>query len=287
LKWFQEDDAGVTLDTKEWAKALEDVENLETMTRLGMKVYRDCLSVAKAKKDENMEAAFMAFAHTLHHMMDEMDDEMWADLRWTMEGEWRFRERTFWESPAVILTSYADDNSDRDPSSDLERVGRDMVRVVRPNLFRLLFAMLVAEGRKVDLTYLEAADPTTSSLLVPMGILDRLMAEGVPDMLDEEEAMGLWHLSQDLSIAGRMGIETDEIVTAVLERRYFVEGRKVRMDLYLHSRQGTTFTSSEIGSWKEQTVQAIAALTAFKVMLIAATIGETGALRPEFGRQGA
>jgi hypothetical protein len=162
-----------------------------------------------------------------------------------------------------------------------------MVRQVRPNLYRLIFAMLVAEGRKVDLTYLEAADPTLTSLLVPMGMLDRLMAEGIPEMLDEEEAMGLWHLSQDLSIAGRMGIETDEIVAAVLERRYFVDGRKVKMDLYMHSRHGTTFTANEISSWNEQVVQAIAALTAFKVMLIAVTIAGTGAMHADIDQKGA
>ena len=117
MKWFREDDSGVTLDVKEWAKALEDVENLENMTRLGKKVYSDCLTVAKMKKDPGMDGAFMAFAHTLHHMMDEMDEEMWADLRWGMEGEWRFKDRMFWESPAIVLAGYSVDGQTDIPLS--------------------------------------------------------------------------------------------------------------------------------------------------------------------------
>lgn len=286
MKWFNEDDSGIALDIKEWAKALENVEDLDNMTKLGKKAYSDCLMAAKAKRDPGMDGALKAFAHTLHHMMDEMDEEMWADLRWAMEGEWRFKDRSFWESPAATLTAYAPDSLDG-PVSVLERIGRDLNHFIRPNLYRLIFAMLVAEGRKIDQGYLEAGDPTATSLMVPMGMLDRLMAEGVPNMLDEDEAMGLWHLAQDLSIGGRMGIETDEIALAIMDRRYFVDGKKVRIELYMHSRGGTVFSIGELSSWNEQMVQAMAALSAFKVMLIAATIGETGQLHPEFGRGGA
>lgn len=281
MRWFKEDASGVGIETKEWAEALKDVEDLERMTRLGRKVYADCVRLGGGKKDASMEGGLMAFAHVLHHMMDNMDEEMWANLRWAMEGEWKYQERTMWESPENTLSRYASLKEGKDIIGDLERIGVDLQMHIRPNIVRLVFAMLVADGRKVDMASLESADPTGRSLLAPMAMLDRLMAEGIPEMLDEEEAMGLWHLSQSLLFAGPYDIETDEVMAAIQERRYFVSGQSVRLWLYMHSREGTMFTAKEVAIWRTELLQAVAMMMAFKVMLVAATIGESGPLHPD------
>jgi hypothetical protein len=278
MKWFVNGQNGMSLGIKEWDLALQDVESLENQSKLGRKVYGMCLRSAGAPVDKQMEGAMMAFAHILHHMLDEMDDDMWANLRWSVQEEWRFTEKSLWESPDALMQSHRllQSAEPAPPLLMLEQIGHDLLMVVRPNLYRLIWSMLVSDGRKVDLHGLEASDETGSSMLAPMAILDRLMANGIPDFLDEEEAAGLWHLVLLLNIAGKDGVDNDELLQAIQERKFYVEGKSFLIELYLHSSTGTEYTAKDLEGWRKNLVQALAALFALKVMFMAAIIGEKG-----------
>lgn len=281
MKWFVNRQDGMSLGIKEWDLVLQDVENLENMSKLGQKVYGTCLRSAGAPVDKQMGGAMMAFAHLLHHMVDEMDEDMWANLRWSVQEEWRFTEKSLWESPDALMQAHQLllSAEPAPPLLVLEQIGHDLLMVVRPNLYRLIWAMLVSDGRKVDLHGLEAADETGSSMLAPMAMLDRLMANGVPDFLDEEEAAGLWHLVLLLNIAGKDGVDDDELLQAIQERKFYVEGRSFLIELYMHSSTGTEFTAEDLEGWRGNLVQALAALFAFKVMFMASIVGEKGPIQ--------
>jgi hypothetical protein len=278
MKWFVNGQEGMSLGIKEWELAIKDVENLENMSKLGRKVYGMCLRSAGASADKQMDGAIMAFSHVLHHMLDEMDNDMWADLRWSVQEEWRFTEKTLWESPDALMRSHKllQSAEPAPPLLMLEQIGHDLLMVVRPNMYRLIWAMLVSDGRKVDLHGLEEADETGSSLLAPMAMLDRLMANGVPEFLDEEEAAGLWHLVLLLNIAGKDGVDDDELLRAIQERKFYVEGKSFLIELYMHSRTGVEFTAEDLEAWRKNLVQSLSALFAFKVMFMASMIGEKG-----------
>jgi hypothetical protein len=112
-----------------------------------------------------------------------------------------------------------------------------------------------------------------------MAMLDRLMANGVPDFLDEEEAAGLWHLVLLLNIAGKNGVDNDELLRAIQERKFYVEGKSFLIELYMHSSTGIEFTAEDLETWRKNLVQALSALIAFKVMLMASIIGEKGPIQ--------
>jgi hypothetical protein len=125
---------------------------------------------------------------------------------------------------------------------------------------------------------LEGADPNGVSLLVPLALLDRLMASGTPDFLDEEEAAGLWQLTMALEVASTDSITLDELSRCINERQYRFEGNKVRMELYMHSSGGVDVTPKQLGRWRSSMVPVLSVLIAFKVMFLASATGENGPL---------
>ncbi len=279
MKWFVAGEKGMRLDIKEWSDALQDVEDLDRMIALGKRVYANAMRTASVKMERKFDGTIMAFAHVLHHMLDEMDQEMWSDLRWSLEEQWKFAERGLWESPDPILKAHAAlDKSEDVALLELQQMGHDLLQVVRPNIMRLVWAMTVSSGRKVELHGLEAADPSGSSLLVPLALLDRLMAGGTPDFLDEEEAAGLWELTMAIDIASIDGVTLDELSRCETEREYRFEDGKVKLDLYLHSVGGVPFTMKTVGTWRTNLVPVLCLLIAFKVMFLASVTGGSGAL---------
>ncbi len=279
MRWFEAGDKGMQMDIKEWNEALKDVEDLERMIALGKKVYANCMRAAGTKADGRFDGTIMAFAHILHHMLDEMDQELWADLRWNLEEQWRFTEPALWECPDPLLKAHSTlDKVEGTSLLELQQMGHDLLQVVRPNLMRLVWAMTVSSGRKVEMHGLEGADPNGVSLLVPLALLDRLMASGTPDFLDEEEAAGLWQLTMALEVASTDGITLDELSRCINERQYRFEGNKVRMELYMHSSGGVGVTPKQLGRWRSSMVPVLSVLIAFKVMFLASATGENGPL---------
>ncbi|QLH74919.1 MAG: hypothetical protein HPY73_05325 [Methanomassiliicoccales archaeon] len=289
MKWFRTRDRSISIETGVWEDALKDVEDLEKMAALGLKVYTDCLREAGCARDRGVEMSIVAFAHIIHHMADNMDGPMMDETVWLLEEGWRMNETTFWESPALALQGYRPMVSGDDATPlIIERVGMDLLSVVRPNLMRLVWAMLVADGRAVGPHDVELADRGGGSMIVPMALLNNLLAEGAPDMLDEEETKGMSHLANILALGPVNGVSTDELLQAVLGRRYMLDEKGVFLWPYLSSGNGVHLGPTALKKVATNMVQVISALTAFKVMLVAMVMGEHGALSvtlPERPRQ--
>ena len=93
---------------REWSDALKNVEDLDRMTALGRKAYRSSLKAAGVPRD-GLENCLAGFAHVLHHMLDEMDDELWLDLRWYLEMEWQVSHAALYEACLLYTSDAADE----------------------------------------------------------------------------------------------------------------------------------------------------------------------------------
>jgi hypothetical protein len=215
-----------------------------------------------------------ALAHVLHHMLDEMDEELWLDLRWYLEVEWQGAHAALYEQP---LQAGPDSLRAMPLETRLAHVGAVLQARVRPMIPIVVWAMLVSDGRKAPLrayTGLEDDD----SMLVSVSLLNQLVADGVPAFLDSDDAAGVWGLVKALRFNDATA---DEVLRATLHRAFELRGKEAVIDLYLHSAQGTRVTSREVDDWINRSCHLAAALEGFKVMLLASVTGENGPLHPE------
>ena len=273
MRWIEIEEQGLGMSLREWSEALKDVEDLDRMTALGRKAYRSSLKAAGVPLD-GLEDSLAAFAHILHHMLDEMDDELWLDLRWYLEMEWQVAHAALYEAPLEAGPSAL---KAMPIETRMAYLGSILQARVRPLIPVLTWAMLVADGRRAPLrayTGLENDD----SMLVAVSMLNQLIADGVPAFLDGEEAAGLWVFVRALRFNDATA---DEVLRAALHRAYEVHGKEAVLDLYLHSTQGTTVSSRELDDWIERACHLSAALEGFKIMLLASVTAENGPLHPE------
>jgi len=274
MRWFNFAAEGVSLPWKEWGAAAGDPEDLIKSMALGRRVYCSCLKEVGISEEMGAEKALMAFAHILHHTLDEMDEERWLELRWHLQEGWKQSELTLWEAPDRIL--HADlPMTRKEPLPRLLVIHQELEHVVRPELFRLLWCMLTSSGRRPGLRSLEMRS-IEGGLLFPLMMLEQLSVQGVPAFFDEEEEEGMSYLRSCLQLGDRLS--TDELLEALSSRRYHVLGTKIYLEPYLRS-GGEWFTQKEIMTWRVNLARSCSLLYAFRVMFLAAVSGESGPLR--------
>ncbi|HUT27355.1 MAG TPA: hypothetical protein VMW85_04850 [Methanomassiliicoccales archaeon] len=274
MRWFNFETKGVSLPWKEWKAAATDPEDLIKSMALGRRTYRFCMKEAGVPEEKEAELALMAFAHILHHTLDEMDEERWLELRWHLQEGWKQSELTLWEAPDRIL--HADLlMTQKEPLPRLLAIHQELEHVVRPELFRLLWCMLTSSGRRPGLRSLEMRS-VEGGLLFPLMMLEQLSVQGVPAFFDEDEKEGMSYLRSCLHLGDRLS--TDELLEALSFRRYHVQDAKIYLEPYLRS-GGEWFTQKEIAAWRVSVTRSCSLLYAFRVMFLAAVSGESGPLR--------
>ena len=274
MRWFNFETKGVSLPWKEWKAAATDPEDLIKSMALGRRTYRFCMKEAGVPEEKEAELALMAFAHILHHTLDEMDEERWLELRWHLQEGWKQSELTLWEAPDRIL--HADLlMTQKEPLPRLLAIHQELEHVVRPELFRLLWCMLTSSGRRPGLRSLEMRS-VEGGLLFPLMMLEQLSVQGVPAFFDEDEKEGMSYLRSCLHLGDRLSI--DELLEALSFRRYHVQDAKIYLEPYLRS-GGEWFTQKEIAVWRVSVTRSCSLLYAFRVMFLAAVSGESGPLR--------
>jgi len=274
MRWFNFETKGVSLPWKEWKAAATDPEDLIKSMALGRRTYRFCMKEAGVPEEKEAELALMAFAHILHHTLDEMDEERWLELRWHLQEGWKQSELTLWEAPDRIL--HADLlMTQKEPLPRLLAIHQELEHVVRPELFRLLWCMLTSSGRRPGLRSLEMRS-VEGGLLFPLMMLEQLSVHGVPAFFDEDEREGMSYLRSCLHLGDRLSI--DELLEALSFRRYHVQDAKIYLEPYLRS-GGEWFTQKEIAAWRVSVTRSCSLLYAFRVMFLAAVSGESGPLR--------
>lgn len=272
MRWFIFGAEGVKLSGKDWATVTKDPEDMLASIALGAQVHRACLRRAGLPAEKGDESTIIAFAHILHHTLDEMDEERWLELRWHLQEGWRRSDMALWESPERWLAPLGKEKEILPMVLSLQS---SMENVLRPELFRLLWCMLTAAERKTPWYALETRD-AKGGLLFPLMLLEQLCSDNVPPFLDEEENDGMAHLRRTLRFSGRLS--NDELLDALSSRKYQVRGAKLFLESYLRP-GGEWFTGAEIRGWQERCSRSCALLFAFRAMFIASVVGESGPLR--------
>ncbi|MCG7845198.1 MAG: hypothetical protein MIO90_07200, partial [Methanomassiliicoccales archaeon] len=209
----------------------------------------------------------------LHHTLDEMDEERWLDLRWHLQEGWRHSEMGLWESPERWFHPVAKDGEELLPI--VLSLQNSMTHILRPELFRLLWCMLTSAGRKMPWHALEIRD-AQGGLLLPLMLMEQLSNDNVPSFLDEEEREGMTYLRRALRFSDRLS--SDELLEALVSRRYLVQATKLFLEPYLRS-GGEWHARAEVRRWNERCSYSCALLFAFRAMFLASVVGESGLLR--------
>jgi len=272
MRWFTFGREGARLPWKEWGIAVKDPEDLMAYVALGRKAYRAFMRLAGLPPQKGAEGALTAFAHILHHTLDEMDEGRWMELRFLLQESWVQEDPGLWDPPALVI---------RPPSGglagDLLALHHMLERAVGPDLLRLSWCSMTSSGRNAPMRPMEAGE-----LLLPLMMLDRTMAENIPPFLDQEEREGMSFLREELRLSER--IFMDELADGLSAQGHIVRQGEVWIAGMMSG--GSWHGSEEVARWRERGLRCCALLLAFRVMFLASVTGESGPLRVSFPPQG-
>lgn len=269
MRWFVQGKEGARLPWKEWEKAASDPEDMLASMALGERTYRTCMRAAQLSPRKEAKNAVTAFAHILHHMLDEIGEDRMLELRYVLQEDWRTADAGLWEPPSEVIWPIG-----RDPRLELLALRHCLERAIAPELRRLFWAGMTASGRGVPLRAAGIGPET----LFPLLMLDKMRVENIPPFLDPEEKDGLGFLRSELTLSDRTS--ADELMAALShQRRFDRQGR-----LFVEGRLGggQWFELEEIREWRERSLRSCALLIAFRVMFLASVTGESGPLRVSY-----
>ncbi len=269
MRWFVFGAEGVRLPWKEWGRAVADPEDLMVSAALGGRAYRACVRLAGLPPEKGTETTLAAFAHVLHHTLDEMDEARWLELRYYLQESWAREEPGLWEPPDLSIWPI-----EEDLTKELLTVRHVMERVVFPELLRLWWCMMTSSGSKAPLRSWTRCDRAPS----PLSMFDMARAEDVPPFLDEEDRDGLAFFREGLVISDR--ISADELMAELASQRYLVHNGKIFVDGAMSG--GGWHGKKDLRRWCERAMRTGALLFAFRVMFLASVVGESGPLRVFF-----
>jgi len=269
MRWFTFGGDGAMLPWKEWRMVVADPEDLLACVTLGGKAYRACMKEAGLPVEKGAKGALTAFAHILHHMMDEMDVDRWMELRFYLQESWKEEEPGLWDPPDQVIWP-----AGNDMRRELPALRHGLERAVGPDLMRLFWASVTSTGRRTPLLSVEARN----GLFFPLVMLDKLRAENIPPFLDEEEREGMAFLREELRLSDRLS--TDELAAELSSQGQMVRGDKVFMEGPVSG--GRWYDDEDVRRWREKGLRCCALLCAFRVMFLASVSGESGPLRVSF-----
>lgn len=265
MRWFVLGEEGARLPWKEWDKAARDPEDMLASMALGEKAYRSCMRSAELPARREAMNTITAFAHLLHHMLDEIGEDRMLELRYVLQEDWMGACPGLWEPPTETVWPIGDDLR-----LEMLSLRHCLQRTVAPELLRLYWAGMTAAGR--DLPVRSTGTP------FPLLMLDKMRAEDLPPFLEQEEREGMAFLRSELTLSDRISIDDLEEVLArqswlVRREQVFVGG---------HASGGGWFGRKEVRAWREGALRSCSLLIAFRVMFLASVTGESGPLRPSF-----
>ena len=269
MRWFAQGKEGARLPWKEWEKAAGDPEDMLASIALGEKVYRLCMRTAKLPPQKGAKNTITAFAHILHHMLDEIEEDRLLELRYVLQEGWRDDAPWLWEPPNEVLWPIG-----VDLRIELLSLRHGLERVIAPGLFGVFWAAMTAAGRRIPVRSSEFGTGLTYSL----AMLDRMRADDIPPFLDDEEKEGLDLLRSGLRLSDWTPI--DELAASLSDHGYIVRQGRIYID-------GTTsggkwVDRKDVRDWREKALRSCSLLIAFRVMFLASVTGESGPLRVSY-----
>jgi hypothetical protein len=269
MRWFIQGKEGARLPWKEWDKAAADPEDMLASMALGEKAYRVCMRAAKLPPQKEDKNTITAFAHILHHMLDEIDEERFLELRYVLQEGWREGAPWLWEPPNEVLWPIGEDLR-----TELLSLRHVLERAIAPGIFGVFWAAMTAAGRRIPVRSTEFGTGLSYSL----AMLDRMRADDIPPFLDDEEREGMDLLRSLLRLSDWTPI--DELAGCLSGQRYIVHQGRIFIE-------GTTSGGKwadrkEVLDWRRKALRSCSLLLAFRVMFLASVTGESGPLRVSY-----
>jgi len=269
MRWFAQGKEGVRMPWKEWEKAVKDPEDMLASMALGERTYRTCMRAAKLPPQKDATNTITAFAHILHHMLDEIKEDRLLELRYVLQENWMEMATGIWEPPSEVIWPIGDDTR-----QELLSLRHGLERVTSPELLRLFWAGMIAAGHDLPVRSAEAS----THLSFALNMLDKMRAENVPPFLDEEEKEGMLFLRSELILSD--WTSTDDLEAVLSDQRQFTRQGRLYMDGRLSG--GRWYEMKDVRIWRERALRSCSLLIAFRVMFLASVIAESGPLRPSY-----
>lgn len=269
MRWFVQGKEGARLPWKEWEKAAGDPEDMLASMALGEKAYRTCMRLAKLPPQKEAAKTITAFAHILHHMLDEIGEDRMLELRYILQEDWKEVWTGLWEPPTEVIWPIGGDLR-----FELLSLRHGLERTVAPELLRLFWAGMTAAGHGIPVRSTEAG----TRVYFPLLMLDKMRAENIPPFLDEEEREGLAFLRSELTLSD--WTSTDDLESVLSRQRQFVRQGRLYIDGYMSG--GRWYEMKDVRDWREKALRSCSLLIAFRIMFLASVTGESGPLRPSY-----
>jgi len=269
MRWFVRGKEGARLPWKEWDRAVADPEDMLASIALGEKTYRLCMRTAKMPPQKEAKNTMTAFAHILHHMLDEIEEDRLLELRYVLQEDWKTGAPGLWEPPDEVLWPVGDDLR-----IELLSLRHCLERVIAPGLFGVFWAAMTASGRRIAVRSPEFGTGLSYSLMT----LDRMRPEDIPPFLDDDEKEGMDLLRSELRLSDWISI--DELARALSDQSCIV--RQGRIFIEGPTSGGRWFDRKDARAWRESALRSCSLLIAFRVMFLASVTGESGPLRVSY-----
>ncbi|MEM0449679.1 MAG: hypothetical protein QW520_07665 [Methanomassiliicoccales archaeon] len=282
--WFSLVEGKAVLPWREWRACLEDPEDLEASQRLGVKAFRTFQGARTAEVRRSDEKLMEAFAHVLHHGMDELDEGLLTQMIKSLEGREGTVEPRFWESPQHRLNAYraltSRQNAKLGPTFVFLALQDDLDQVLRLNLLRVNWFLALGAGIVTPYAKSQVdAKGRALSFSHALQSMGGLLSKGLPDFLERGEARALEQLLKKVSEIGGPELSPDGLLDL---GRGADLGTDAEGDLVVYWTSGKEdrLEKRRLRSWYEDCFLLGSQLLAFKVMMLAHIASRAGGLSP-------
>lgn len=280
MQWFKPIRGEAVLPWPEWGSCRKDAQNLGAMEALGRTAYREAGKASKLILSEQAEAQIDVMAHLLHHCFLTVDENHLDEMVRILEGKGEELEDGFWESPQVMDEANAALLRRGRASELLETafLGCELERRVQPGILRLAWTCHLSAGMPSNY---EASQHDGQGRKRPMrfatSTITSLLDANRPDFLSGQERTVVRGLVKEVCEAKTKTLDCDELMAAILGRRYWVlDG--VRFE----SPSGVDLIGlRKLRNWRRAAFRTGTLMSSFKVMFLAHVAYSAGGMLPE------
>lgn len=283
--WFKVEDGEARSSWKEWKACVKDEGGVGASVALGLKVFQICMGPQVPPMPRYARAQIEAFAHTLNHGFDQMDERTLQELVTSFEGRGGLVEPRFWEDPRYRLIQHLALNDVPYRGGGMARVELlaledDLDHNVRLNLLRLAWMLELAVGMCSPYSKSQSDDwRSPRKISDALSEISQLLDEGLPEFLKNKEKKAFRKLISDLRKLGSPNLGPEALVN--LSQRSDVgmssNGRPVLLSAAFKAGE---LSAKDARVWRKTCFLYGSVLIAFKVMMLAHVSGGVGGLRP-------
>ncbi len=263
------------LNFEEWEATSRDILNYRRVANFGFKIYQTYWGQRPIENERQVRADIGILARLLHHAFLRINRANRTILRNNVMGAGRFTEPAYTEplehfKSAHDLLNKAVEEGPRPTLLEVLQIGHDLEAFVRPNVMRLNWVSLLAQGRN-DRTYEDAhldKDGKQRNIGWALAELVKWTDQHAGNVLDAGERRAWQALLESLKGGHPEQISLDEMRNWIAHRDFrFEDNGDVVFNFHpAESARRLPASPEDITRWRKEGLGLITLLKAFEVM---------------------